>query len=73
MRFILRLLPARSITGFAVWAAVLAGSIWIAVAVASGAPAQARRGGALCRDISRRGGKLSQPRCHHSQEISRLE
>ena len=44
MRFILRLLPARSITGFAVWAAVLAGSIWIAVAVASGAPAQAGAG-----------------------------
>ena len=44
MRLILRLLPARSITAFARWAPVLAGSIWIAIAVASAAPAKAGAG-----------------------------
>lgn len=41
MRLILRLLPASSMTAFARWAPVLAGSIWIAMAVASGPPAKA--------------------------------
>ena len=73
MRLILRLLPARSITVFARWAPVLVGSIWIAIAVASRRTGPNRRWAALCRDLSRRGGKLSQPRRHHFQEISRIE
>jgi (4S)-4-hydroxy-5-phosphonooxypentane-2,3-dione isomerase len=44
MRLILRLLPARSITSFGRCAAVLAGSLSIAMAVASGARAQTSGG-----------------------------